>query len=88
MPPIYFQGNYDRFKEENNCLIEQIFSYKTPFFNTVTTVSYALLLPMNKSCMLCLYRSAWLSGTPLAFHITVIAAETHHPLPHCAHIHH
>jgi len=37
--------------------------------------------------MLSLLKSAWLSGTWLVFHITVASAETHHPPPHCAHIH-
>jgi len=29
---------------------------------------------------------AWLSGMWLVFHIAVITAEMHHPLPHCTHI--
>jgi len=29
----------------------------------------------------------WPSGTWLVFHITTATAETHHPLPHCVHIH-
>ena len=30
---------------------------------------------------------AWPSGMRLVFHVDVTTAETHHPLPHCAHIH-
>ena len=49
MPPIYFQGNYKRYKEHNNSLIEQILSYKRVFFNTVTTTSSAFSPAMSKS---------------------------------------
>ena len=47
MPPIYFHGNYNRYKEHN--LLEQIVSYKTLFFDVVTTIGYALSPAMNKS---------------------------------------
>ena len=49
MPPIYFHGNYSRYKEHNNALIEQILSYKTLFFDVVTTIAYALSPAMNNS---------------------------------------
>jgi len=29
----------------------------------------------------------WLSGACLVLHVAVTTATTHHPLPHCAHIH-
>ena len=50
MPPIYFHGNYNRYRKNNNSiLMERILSYKTLFFNVVTTISYAFLPAMNKS---------------------------------------
>jgi hypothetical protein len=45
MPPIYFHGNYNKYK---HYLIEQILSYKTLFFDLVTTIGYALSPAMNK----------------------------------------
>lgn len=39
MPPNCSHGNYNQYKEHNNCLTEQILDYKTPFFNTVTTIA-------------------------------------------------
>lgn len=32
----------------------------------------------------CCESCAWLSGTCLVFHVAVVTAETHHPLPVCA----
>ena len=56
-----------------------------------TTASCAFLLVMNKSLHAMLIKictnCAWPSGMWLAFHIPVTTAGTHHPLPHCAHIH-
>ena len=51
MLPIYFLGNYNRYKEHNNkhCLVEQILSYKTLFCIIVTINSCAFLPAMNKS---------------------------------------
>ena len=46
-------------------MIEQILCYKTPFFNIVTTTSYALSLVTEKSLHVIL--QAWLSGTWLVF---------------------
>ena len=39
MLSIYFPGNCNTHKEHSNYLIEQILSYKTLFFNVVTTIS-------------------------------------------------
>ena len=36
-------------RAQHHCLIEQILSYKTVFVNTVTTISSAFLLVMNKN---------------------------------------
>ena len=83
--PIYFHGNYNRSKEQNNNLIEQILSYKTLYFNEVTAMSYVFLPAMNKSLYASL-KKIWTSGgEPLT--VTVTTAEMHHPLPHCSHIH-
>jgi hypothetical protein len=50
IPPMYFHGNYNRYKEHNNTyLTEQILSYKTLFFDVVTTIGYALWPALNKS---------------------------------------
>ena len=65
-------------------MIEQILCYKTPFFNIVTTTSYALSLVTEISLHVIL--QAWLSGTEFIFRVAVATAETHHLLPHCAHI--
>ena len=45
MPPIYFCGNYKRYKKHSNAIRQ---SYKTIFFNTVTTISYAFSPVINK----------------------------------------
>ena len=47
MFPIFFHGNYNRYKEYY--LIEQILSYRVLFFNVVTMASYAFSPVMNKS---------------------------------------
>ena len=41
MLPIYFHGNYNRYKE-------QILSYKTLFFSIVTIISWAFSSAVNK----------------------------------------
>jgi len=63
-------------------LIEQIPSYKMLFFSTVTTTSYAFQPAMNKSL-----HAAQKPAAVKEITVTVAAAETHHPPPHCAHIH-
>ena len=48
--PVYFHGNHNRQREHNNTIqIEQILSYKTLFFSTANTISYAFLPAMHKS---------------------------------------
>ena len=39
MPPIHFHGNYS-YSQHSSYLIEHILSYKTLFFNVVTTIRY------------------------------------------------
>jgi len=50
MPPLYFHGNYyNQYRTQQHYLIEQTHSYKTLFFSTVTNISYAFSVVMNKS---------------------------------------
>jgi len=51
MPPISFQGSYNRYKEHNNycAKIEQILNYKTLVFILLTAISYAFLPARKKS---------------------------------------
>ena len=69
-------------------LTEQILSYKTLFFNIVTTISYAFSPEMNNSMHAALTKTCTSGGDPW-FHryYDNIIAEMHHPQPHCAHIH-
>jgi len=48
-------------------LMEQIFTYKTLFFNLITTTSYAFLPVMNKSLHATLVKICTSKGDPL-FH--------------------
>ena len=72
LPPVYFHGNYNK----EYSLIEKILSYKTLFFNIVTTFCYAFLPACHS------YKNPHQQKCP-----TVTTAEMHHPPPHCAHIH-
>ena len=68
-------------RAEKHSWIEKILSYKTLFFNVVTAISYAFLPVMykNKHVMLVkIYITHWRWPT-----VTVTAAKTHHPQPHC-----
>ena len=71
-----------------HCLIELILSYKTLFFNIVTTISYAFLLTMSKSLHAMLMKICTSRGDP-PFHSCYDSdvAEMHHPPHYCAHIH-
>ena len=83
MPPTYFHGNYKWYKEHNNTyLTEQIISYITLFFNTVTT-TINFCQWRTRVFMLCLWKFAREKVTT----VTIASAKMHHPLPHCAHIH-
>ena len=55
-------------------------------FNMVTTTSSAFSPARNNSLHAVLVKIAWPSRMWLVFYITVATAETHHSLPHCAHI--
>jgi len=63
-------------KSTKHYLVEQIPSYKTLFFNIVTTISYAFLSAVNKSLNTALIK---ICTSPLLW--------AHHLTPHCAHIH-
>ena len=85
MPPVCFHGNYNIYKEHNSThyMIEQIFSYKTLFFNTVTTIGCAFSLVINGSL-----RAELLTSAPAE----VPLCHCHHcwnapSTPHCAHTH-
>ena len=84
MPTIYFHGNYDRYEEHYNCLTEQILSYKTQFFNSVTIISWVFSPAIDKSLQCHAFNYLHQQRWPT---VTVTTDETHHPLPHCAHIH-
>ena len=49
MPPIYFHGTYNRNKEYNNTVWQQILSYRTLFFGIIASISYAFSSRMNRS---------------------------------------
>ena len=61
-PPIYFNGNYNSYKE--HCLIQHMLSYKTPLCNTVTTTSSAFLPALNKSLPAALVKACSSRGDP------------------------
>ena len=74
-------------RAQQHYLIEQTLSYRSLFFNTVTTVNCAFLLAMNKNehaALVKICMAVW-SVACLSCHCTT--TEAHHPLPHCAHIH-
>ena len=60
MSPIYFHGKYNRYKE-------QMLRYKTLFFNTVTTISYAFS-PMMKKSLHATRIKRCISGSDPLFH--------------------
>jgi len=69
MPPIYSHGNFNRHEEHvTTQLTEQMLSSKRLFFNTVTTMSYALLPAMNKSLHVTLPTMCTIGGDPLLKH--------------------
>ena len=52
----YFHGNYNRHKELQHCLVEQVLSYTILFFNKVTTIRLCIFPVMNKSLCATLVR--------------------------------
>lgn len=83
--PIYFHGKYTRYKKHNDTCL-QILSYKTLLFNTVTTIICTFLRVMNKS-LHSMPVNFCTSSPELVFQVVVVTFQTHHPLPHCVHIH-
>ena len=71
-------------RAQQHSSIGQILSCKKFFFSAVTAISYAFLSAMNKSLHAPLIKISTSRGDPLSSGVT---AETHHPPPHCAHIH-
>ena len=51
MPPLYFHGNYNGYKEHNNTIWQSKFSATKLFFNIVTTISSAFSPAMESGCM-------------------------------------
>lgn len=50
MPPVYFHGNYDRYKEHSNTVWKSIFSAtKYYFFNVDMSISYRFSPAKDKS---------------------------------------
>ena len=70
MSPIYFHGNYNRYKEHNNT--QQILSYKTLLLNIITTISCAFSPVMNKILHVALIKICTNRGGPL-FHAVMMA---------------
>ena len=74
-------------------LTEQILCCKTVFKNNYTTISYAFLPVMNTSLQGVLITICTAFKNMVNLHqqrrptVAVTTAKTHHPLPHCAHIH-
>ena len=68
-------------------MIEQILSYKTLLFSTVTTTSYAFLPAMHKSPHVVLINICMVIQNVPCLSLTVATAEMHHLPPHCANIH-
>ena len=67
------------------CLIEQILSYKTVFFNIVTTISYVFSPVMNFRLHAMLIKTCISGGDPQL--LASLLNCTAHPPAHCAHIH-
>ena len=69
-------------RTQEHYLIEQILSYRTLFFNTVSTISSAISPEQELACHSCknLHQWRWCTAA-------VATVEKHHPLPHCSHIH-
>ena len=68
-------------------MTEQVLSYKTGFFNIVTNISCGSSPEMNKILHVTLVKICTAIRNMACFLIALAAAETQHPLPHCAHIH-
>lgn len=61
MPPTYFYGSYNRY---TMTLTVQILCYKTHFFNTATTISYAFLPAINMRLLAVLIKICTSTGDP------------------------
>ena len=78
MPPIYFHGNYSRYKKTLLCyLIVKIITYKTLFFSIFTTIPYVFRPAMNKSLHAMLAKICTSRGDPLLLS-PLLKCTTHH----------
>ena len=67
MPPIYFLGNYSRYKLLNDAVQLSTFSaYKTLVSNVVTTVKCVFFSVMNESLHAVLIKICTSKGDPLS----------------------
>jgi len=88
MPLINFRGSYNIYEENNNVIGQsKLLATKHCFLLWSAPLAICFYRLWTRAHMLHLQSSTWLCGLWLAFHITVASAETHHPPPHCAHIH-
>ena len=71
-------------RAQQHCLTEQNSSYKTLFYNVVSTISYVFLPMMNKSLYAILVKICTCGSDPQSLSPLL---KPHHPPPHCAHIH-
>mgnify|MGYP001852689430 CR=1 FL=1 len=78
MPHIYFHGNYNRYKGNNNTiLIKNILSHRTLFLNIITTISYIFSPVMNKSLHATITKICTSGGDPLLL-LPLLECITHH----------
>mgnify|MGYP001853061509 CR=1 FL=1 len=68
MPPIYFHGNYNRYKEHNNAVWQSKFSATKYYFSahSLPLAMLFFLLPMNKSLHAMLIKIHTSRGDPLS----------------------
>ena len=77
MSPIYFHGSITVTKSTIMPFDRVNYSYKTLFFNIVTTINYAFLPVMNKSLNAMLVKKCTAIQHWLLFHTAVTTAELH-----------
>ena len=84
MPPVYFHGNYNRFKEHNNIWQSKFWAVKH-YFSIVITISCAFLPTVNESLRVMLVKNCmavWNMACLLhhCWNVPPIASLCSHPL--------
>ena len=79
MPPIYFHGTYNSYKEHNNAIWQRKFSPARHYFSTH---SQPVAVHFHQSLHAVLLTICNSRCGPI-----VTTAEAHHPLPHHDHVH-